>query len=195
MVAYTDHDFMVTLIGDFESSSHLLWSNSFAVNLEDSTNPEDAIGVITSAWTDVIVPNQAINAAVRTVIGRRLSDNVFVEGPADITGDDGTSIFMPSNVALVFTHLASNGTITVKGRTFFAYMANNIGVNAANPSIWGTDTHDTYAGMMGDFLAAVNGADHSPQWSVNSRLHSTLLPISASTLNMTPGQQGGRRYG
>jgi hypothetical protein len=194
-MAYTDHDFMVTLVGDFESSSHLLWSNSFAVNLEDSTNPTDAITAIMAGWTAAIAPNQADNAAVKTVIGRRLSDNVFTEGAIDDAGGDATAIVMPSNVAIVFTHLAGDGTTSVKGRTFLAYMANNVAVNDVNPSVWSTTTHDTYVDTMTDFLTAVNGSAHSPVWSVNSRLHSKLFPISSSSLNMTPGQQGGRRYG
>jgi hypothetical protein len=189
----SDHDFQVQIEGVFNASTHLLWSNVLAVNLEDSTDPIDALGAIFGPWTDVILPHQCANVTLTNYTVRRPFGASLASGPLTGTGGGG-DVDMPSNVALVFTHHTATAGPTGKGRTFLAYM-DGMSPDLDNPSIWSSSTSGSYASLMSDFLTAVNGGDHSPVLSVASKKDSALHPITSSTLNNTPGQMGPRRYG
>ena len=190
---YTEHDFQCAIVGNYNGSSHLAWSCTFAIEWATGNDPAQVAGNIMTAWSDVFGPLQSDNVGYTRATARRLSDGTVYELPVSLSATGTGTLYNPSNVAVVYTHYTL-GAPAVKGRFFVPYLMDTV-VSGADPSVWDSTTHALYDDSATDFKSALYGLDDILTFAVNSRKLSTVYGVTVSSMNNTPGQMGKRRYG
>ena len=192
-MAYTTSDYMWSIDGNYNATTHLLWSMVFGIKSSGSEDPGTIGPLVYDCFTDAFVGAQSGPVVYSSWRCENLGTGATASAPLTDTATGGSNS-MSSNQAMLFQHFTGLPGPSYRGKTYVPYVAGAL-PDTSDPSLWSAGTIDSYANILSTFASELADADPAMNLCVNSRKLKVLTPVTLSVLDHTVAQMGKRRYG